>query len=167
MINFLHSYGRRRRRHFYAAQVGGLERAKRAVQEMVVWPVRYPEAFSRMGITPASGVLLFGPPGIVCESGSRAVLLFCVEFSINMRLLTKRWLTELLTTCVQHAHNMHACMHASPTPPKPTGTGKTLLAKAAATETGATFIELKISDVVRGEIGESEKVSYSRASSFD
>lgn len=39
-----------------------------------------------------------------------------------------------------------------------TGTGKTLLAKAAATETGATFIELKISDVVRGEIGESEKV---------
>ncbi|CAN0202854.1 unnamed protein product, partial [Hapterophycus canaliculatus] len=37
------------------------------------------------------------------------------------------------------------------------GTGKTLLAKAAATETGATFIELKISDVVRGEIGESEK----------
>lgn len=41
-----------------------------------------------------------------------------------------------------------------------TGTGKTLLAKAAATETGATFIELKISDVVRGEIGESEKVKY-------
>lgn len=39
-----------------------------------------------------------------------------------------------------------------------TGTGKTLLAKAAATETGATFIELKISDVVRGEVGESEKV---------
>lgn len=38
------------------------------------------------------------------------------------------------------------------------GTGKTLLAKAAATETGATFIELKISDVVRGEVGESEKV---------
>lgn len=39
-----------------------------------------------------------------------------------------------------------------------TGTGKTLLAKAAATETGATFIELKVSDVVRGEVGESEKV---------
>lgn len=42
------------------------------------------------------------------------------------------------------------------------GTGKTLLAKAAATETGATFIELKISDVVRGEIGESEKVRIRR-----
>lgn len=42
-----------------------------------------------------------------------------------------------------------------------TGTGKTLLAKAAATETGATFIELKISDVVRGEVGESEKVRAS------
>ncbi|CAN0152691.1 unnamed protein product, partial [Ectocarpus fasciculatus] len=45
------------------SEVGGLERAKRAVQEMVVWPARFPEAFSRMGITPASGVLLFGPPG--------------------------------------------------------------------------------------------------------
>ncbi|CAM9333019.1 unnamed protein product [Laminaria digitata] len=66
---------------------------------MVVWPARFPETFSRMGISPASGILLFGPPG----------------------------------------------------------TGKTLLAKAAATETGATFIELKISDVVRGEVGESEK----------
>lgn len=42
-----------------------------------------------------------------------------------------------------------------------TGTGKTLLAKAAATETGATFIELKVSDVVRGEVGESEKVRES------
>lgn len=40
----------------------------------------------------------------------------------------------------------------------PSGTGKTLLAKAAATETRATFIELKIADVVRGEVGESEKV---------
>ncbi len=28
-----------------------------------MWPARFPEAFSRMGITPASGVLLFGPPG--------------------------------------------------------------------------------------------------------
>ncbi|CAN0336055.1 unnamed protein product, partial [Hapterophycus canaliculatus] len=45
------------------SEVGGLERAKRAVQEMVVWPARFPDAFSRMGITPASGVLLFGPPG--------------------------------------------------------------------------------------------------------
>ncbi|CAM9512107.1 unnamed protein product [Discosporangium mesarthrocarpum] len=81
------------------SEVGGLERAKQLVREMVVWPQRYPEKFVQMGISPPSGVLLFGPPG----------------------------------------------------------TGKTLLAKGAATETGATFIELKISDVVRGEIGESEK----------
>lgn len=47
-----------------------------------------------------------------------------------------------------------------------TGTGKTLLAKAAATETGATFIELKISDVVRGEIGESEKVIIGLVGTF-
>ena len=48
---------------FAARKVGGLERAKSAVQEMVVWPARFPETFSRMGISPASGILLFGPPG--------------------------------------------------------------------------------------------------------
>lgn len=52
------------------------------------------------------------------------------------------------------AYRVYPTYHTAP------GTGKTLLAKAAATETGATFIELKISDVVRGEIGESEKVSW-------
>lgn len=59
--------------------------------------------------------------------------------------------------------SMDACAHAPRRPPQLhtiPGTGKTLLAKAAATETGATFIELKISDVVHGEIGESEKVSW-------
>jgi SpoVK/Ycf46/Vps4 family AAA+-type ATPase len=45
------------------ADVGGLHRAKAALQEMVVWPQTRPEAFARLGITPAAGVLLYGPPG--------------------------------------------------------------------------------------------------------
>lgn len=57
-----------------------------------------------------------------------------------------------LTSTVTPLHPRQTRLHDA------TGTGKTLLAKAAATETGATFIELKVSDVVRGEIGESEKV---------
>ncbi|MFB6300494.1 MAG: AAA family ATPase, partial [Halobacteriales archaeon] len=43
--------------------VGGLENAKRGIQEAVEWPLRTPERFERMGIDPPSGVLLYGPPG--------------------------------------------------------------------------------------------------------
>ena len=44
-------------------EVGGLEGAKQELVEAVEWPIRYPEAFSSMGIRPPRGVLLFGPPG--------------------------------------------------------------------------------------------------------
>ncbi|KAJ1722672.1 hypothetical protein LPJ53_002930 [Coemansia erecta] len=39
----------------------------------------------------------------------------------------------------------------------PPGTGKTMLAKAAATEVLATFIPIAIPDLIKGEVGESEK----------
>lgn len=71
--------------------------------------------------------------------------------------MVKQRQLELLTPPPPIMSHMHVRMHHF----LRTGTGKTLLAKAAATETGATFIELKISDVVRGEIGESEKVRSS------
>ncbi len=43
--------------------VGGLEDAKRALQEGVELPFSRPETFRRLGIRPARGFLLFGPPG--------------------------------------------------------------------------------------------------------
>ncbi len=43
--------------------VGGLEEAKKSLQESVEWPIKYPEAFKSMGIKPPKGVLLYGPPG--------------------------------------------------------------------------------------------------------
>jgi SpoVK/Ycf46/Vps4 family AAA+-type ATPase len=43
--------------------VGGLSSAKLQLQQAVEWPLRYPEAFRRMGLAPPRGVLLFGPPG--------------------------------------------------------------------------------------------------------
>ncbi len=44
-------------------QVGGLDRAKEELVEAVEWPLKYPEAFTSIGIRPPRGVLLFGPPG--------------------------------------------------------------------------------------------------------
>ncbi|XP_076350264.1 ATPase family gene 2 protein homolog B-like isoform X2 [Tachypleus tridentatus] len=45
------------------SDIGGLEQVKRRMQIAVEWPLLYPEAFARMGISKPRGVLLFGPPG--------------------------------------------------------------------------------------------------------
>jgi transitional endoplasmic reticulum ATPase len=44
--------------------VGGMEDVKEKLKEAVEMPLRRPESFTRLGITPPRGVLLFGPPGV-------------------------------------------------------------------------------------------------------
>ncbi len=79
--------------------VGGLDEVKRELIETVEWPIKHAPAFSRMGIKPPKGVLIFGPPGC----------------------------------------------------------GKTLLAKAVATESEANFISVKGPEILSKWVGESEK----------
>ena len=43
--------------------VGGLEEVKQKLKEAVEWPLKYPEVYSRMGIRPPKGILLYGPSG--------------------------------------------------------------------------------------------------------
>ena len=43
--------------------VGGLESVKKQLIEMVELPLKQPELFEQMGITPPKGILLYGPPG--------------------------------------------------------------------------------------------------------
>lgn len=84
--------------------IGGLEKVKQSIIEMVVWPLEKPHVFRRMGISPPLGIILHGPPG----------------------------------------------------------TGKTMLAKAAANASRCNFLNLSASDLMRAEFGESEK-AISRA----
>ncbi|KAF4323761.1 hypothetical protein BBO99_00000857 [Phytophthora kernoviae] len=79
--------------------IGGLERVKQSLIEMVVWPLEKPHVFRRMGVSPPLGMVLHGPPG----------------------------------------------------------TGKTMLAKATAKASGCNFLNLSASDLMKAEIGESEK----------
>lgn len=81
------------------SDIGGLEKIKSELKEVVEWPLKYPQAFKRIGIDPPKGILLFGPPGC----------------------------------------------------------GKTLLAKAVATESESNFISIKGPEVFSKWVGESEK----------
>ncbi len=53
--------------------VGGLENAKQELIEVVEWPLKYPDAFKRIGIEPPHGILLYGPPGTGKTLLARAV----------------------------------------------------------------------------------------------
>ncbi|MHA2030370.1 MAG: AAA family ATPase, partial [Candidatus Kariarchaeaceae archaeon] len=44
-------------------EIGGLDDVIQELKETVEWPIKHPEAFERIGITPPAGVLLYGPPG--------------------------------------------------------------------------------------------------------
>jgi transitional endoplasmic reticulum ATPase len=79
--------------------VGGLDDVKQHLKEAVEWPLKNPEIFSKLGIKPPKGILLYGPPGC----------------------------------------------------------GKTMLARAVATESEANFISIKGPEVFSKWVGESEK----------
>lgn len=80
------------------SDVGGLTDVKQELQELVQYPVMFPEKFEMFGMTPPKGVLFYGPPGC----------------------------------------------------------GKTLLAKAIATECQANFISIKGPELLTMWVGESE-----------
>jgi len=62
--------------------VGGLKQAKQTLTENVLWAIKDPSRFQKAGISPARGVLLYGPPGcgksilvraLAAESGANLI----------------------------------------------------------------------------------------------
>ena len=43
--------------------IGGLEKVKQELREVVEWPLKYPDLFTHMDARPHKGILLYGPPG--------------------------------------------------------------------------------------------------------
>ncbi|HDS45882.1 MAG TPA: AAA family ATPase [Methanomicrobia archaeon] len=43
--------------------IGGLDRVKQELKEVVEWPLKYSEAFKQLNTQPPKGIILFGPPG--------------------------------------------------------------------------------------------------------
>lgn len=45
------------------SDIGGQSVVKQKLQEVIEWPLRHPETFKRLGVSPPRGILLYGPPG--------------------------------------------------------------------------------------------------------
>lgn len=60
--------------------IGGAVSMRQQMKEAVEWPLTHPEVFTRMGIRPPRGVLLFGPPGCSKTLTARAL---ATESSLN------------------------------------------------------------------------------------
>ncbi len=43
--------------------IGGYELAKKEIRKVTDLPIKHPEIFSKLGIDPSKGILLYGPPG--------------------------------------------------------------------------------------------------------
>ncbi len=54
-------------------EIGGLDDLKQKLIEAVDWPLSHANIFTRMGITPPKGILLYGPPGCGKTLLARAV----------------------------------------------------------------------------------------------
>ena len=47
------------------SEIGGLKSAKVQIMKSVLWPGKYPKLFAQSPIRLRSGILLYGPPGMI------------------------------------------------------------------------------------------------------
>ena len=65
--------------------VGGLEDVKRELQEVVEYPIKYPEQFAKFGQSSSKGVLFYGPPGCGKTLLAKAVANMCQSNFISIK----------------------------------------------------------------------------------
>ncbi|XP_042333115.1 spermatogenesis-associated protein 5-like protein 1 [Sceloporus undulatus] len=58
-------------------QIGGLEDVKLKLKQSIEWPIKFPEAFVRMGLPRPKGILLYGPSGCAKTTLVKAAATSC------------------------------------------------------------------------------------------
>ena len=144
--------------------VGGVRKQMAQIRELVELPLRHPQLFAA-GLRQRSGVLLYGPPGVLPSQ-----LLAPSGRTVDTSHPTAGMSAEngsgriLAVGCpsvrLQPAHRpfgMEIYARQSKCAAQSAGTGKTLLAKAVATECALNFLSVKGPELINMYIGESER----------
>lgn len=124
--------------------IAGLVFAKQTLQEAVILPNLRPDLFTGLR-SPPRGVLLFGPPGSF----------YYVKAPFRTTYIMRRYehttdFSDYLFLPAVRTFRSKLLFHV--------GTGKTLLAKAVATESGFCFFSISASSVTSKYLGEGEKL---------
>ena len=67
------------------SDIGGLDKVKQTLTENVIWAIKHPERFKKLGISSASGVLLYGPSGC-----GKTMLAHALAYESGANLITIR-----------------------------------------------------------------------------